>query len=114
MPHGQCCDPGGPALEQCVGIDEDRLGSLVRKCRKCSIQLLLFCSADDQNFEIHARGRGTRLLAVEVPIRIGRVHRFCGPTCRVAGHRRPTQLAQGAILALQATQLPGRPVRAPV
>ena len=30
--------------------------------------------------------------------------RFCGPTCRVAGHRRPTQPAQGAILSVTATQ----------
>jgi hypothetical protein len=34
--------------------------------------------------------------------------RFCGPTCRVAGHRRPTQPAQGAILSVTATQLPNR------
>ena len=33
--------------------------------------------------------------------------RFCGPTCRVAGHRQPTQFAPGQFLALQATQLPG-------
>ena len=26
--------------------------------------------------------------------------RFCGPTCRVAGHRRPAQPAQGAILSV--------------